>query len=222
MEIRKGLFDEKRLPGVTNGTWNLRVKITDPEQVIPSYIHRRDEGELWSLNFEGRIFCCWKCGSGSHIGDKCRNSTKTFDEAFNGSASDEDFIKPTWAAVVQNSQEDNVRLREMEAKIKDMNKRKEKEKAEALNRKKEEEESRTRALQGVIVDAVQNASKHVAAGIDSEKISGNEILNIVEEIERSEGKQSAICGDSEESIQRQEEVDESNTCLLYTSDAADE
>ena len=59
------------------------------------------------------------------------------------------------------------------------------------------------------MDAVQNASKHVAAGIDSEKISGNEILNIVEEIERSEGKQSAICGDSEESIQSQEEVDES-------------
>ena len=61
IEIKKGFIDEKLLPGVTNGTWSLRVKITDPEKFIPSYIHRRDEGELWSLNFEGRIFCCWKC-----------------------------------------------------------------------------------------------------------------------------------------------------------------
>ena len=58
VEIKKGMIDEKRLPGVTNGTWTLRVKITDHEKFIPSYIHRRDEGELWSLNFEGRVFCC--------------------------------------------------------------------------------------------------------------------------------------------------------------------
>ena len=67
-EIKKGYLDEKRLPGVSNGTWSLRVKIADAEIYIPSYIHRRDEGELWSLNFEGRVFCCWKCGSGDHIG----------------------------------------------------------------------------------------------------------------------------------------------------------
>ena len=98
IEIKKGVLDTKRLPGVTNGTWVLRVKIVDPEKVIPSYIHRRDEGELWSLNFEGRIFCCWKCGNGDHIGDKCREQSRTFEEVFNGSMSDEDFVKPTWAA----------------------------------------------------------------------------------------------------------------------------
>ena len=79
VEISKGMVDNERLPGVTNGTWSLRVKITDPSKVIPSYIHRRDEGELWSLNFEGRVFCCWKCGSGDHIGDKCRDQTRTFE-----------------------------------------------------------------------------------------------------------------------------------------------
>ena len=43
IEIKKGLLDVNRLPGVTNGTWELRVKFHDAEKVIPSYIHRRDE-----------------------------------------------------------------------------------------------------------------------------------------------------------------------------------
>ena len=123
IEIKKGLIDERRLPGVTNGTWSLRVKITDPEKFIPSYIHRRDEGELWSLNFEGRVFCCWKCGSNNHIGDKCRDQTKTFEEVFNGSATDDDFVAPTWAAVVRTGQGD-PKTREFEARIKEQNKRK--------------------------------------------------------------------------------------------------
>ena len=62
MEIKKGFLDVARLPGVTNGTWTLRVKIFDPDKIIPSYIHRRDEGELWSLNFEG------KCSSAGSVG----------------------------------------------------------------------------------------------------------------------------------------------------------
>ena len=129
MDIKKGLIDEKRLSGVTNGTWSVRVKILDPEKIIPSYIHRRDEGELWSLNFEGRVFCCWKCGSGTHIGDKCRDQTRTFDEVFNGSASDENFVKPTWAAVVRSGQGEGAqseKLSEMEAMVKAANKKKEK------------------------------------------------------------------------------------------------
>ena len=102
IEIKKGWLDANRLPGVTNGTWALRVKILDQDRVIPSYIHRRDEGELWSLNFEGRIFCCWKCGGSNHIGDKCREQTRTFEEIFNSSVMD--FEKPTWAAVVRSDQ----------------------------------------------------------------------------------------------------------------------
>ena len=82
----------------------MRAKIADPDKIIPSYIHRRDEGELWSLNFEGRIFC----GSGNHIGDKCREQFRTFEEAFNESASDDDFVKPSWTAVNRT-----VRVRQM-------------------------------------------------------------------------------------------------------------
>ena len=44
IEIKKGMLDSGRLPGVTNGTWSLRVKFIDPDKIIPSYIHRRDEG----------------------------------------------------------------------------------------------------------------------------------------------------------------------------------
>ena len=95
IEIKEGLIDERRLPGVTNGTWSLRVKITDPKKYVPSYIHRREEGELWSLNFEGRVFFCWKCGSNTHIGDKCRDQMKTFEEVLNGSVSDDNFLTPT-------------------------------------------------------------------------------------------------------------------------------
>ena len=51
IEIKKGYLDSVRLPGVNNGTWSLRVKIPDADKSIPSYIHRRDEGKLWSLNF---------------------------------------------------------------------------------------------------------------------------------------------------------------------------
>ena len=127
VEIKKGFLDEKRLPGVSNGTWTLRVKILDEEKFIPSYIHRRDEGEIWSLNFEGRIFCCWKCGSGQHIGDKCRDQLKTFEEVFNGSASDPDFVTPTWASVVRTgkgvSDLQQQRTKDMESKLKEMNKR---------------------------------------------------------------------------------------------------
>ena len=117
IESKKGVLDSKRLPWVTNGTWALRVKILDSEKIIPSYIHRRDEGELWSLNFEGRVFCCWKCGNGNHIGDKCRDQTRTFEEVFNESVTDEDFVKPSWAAVVRSGQGENT---EQSQWIKDM------------------------------------------------------------------------------------------------------
>ena len=151
IEIKRGVLDSKRLPGVTNGTWALRVKILDPEKVIPSYIHRRDEGELWSLNFEGRVFCCWKCGSGDHIGDKCRDQSRTFEEIFNGSVSDADFVKPSWAAVVRSGNVDNAeqsqRIKEMEAKLKEENKLRDREKRELEERERLKEEEKQKVIE---------------------------------------------------------------------------
>ena len=185
IELKKGWLDAKRLPGVTNGTWALRVKILDPDKIIPSYIHRRDEGELWSLNFEGRIFCCWKCGSGYHIGDKCREHSRTFDEVFNGSASDEHFEKPTWAAVVRSGQGDSEqsreKVREMEMKIKEDNKRRDKERKEVEENERFEKEEVERkknlykaekqfAVQKAMIDA-QEATVHV--NYLSEEVEGD-------------------------------------------------
>ena len=36
----------------------------------------------------------------THIGDKCPDQARTFDEIFSESASDENFQEPNWAVVV--------------------------------------------------------------------------------------------------------------------------
>ena len=162
VDIKKGFVDNEKLPGVTNGIWLLRVKITDPNKVIPSYIHRRDDGELWSLNFEGRVFCCWKCGSGSHIGDKCRDQTRTFEEVFGEVVNEEgEVTKPTWAAVVRSgsvsNEEHNKRVRAVEQRIMNENLRRDTE----LRKQREDEEQekirkeveRQKALEGVVSEA---------------------------------------------------------------------
>ena len=98
IEATKGLLDPRRLPGVTNGKWKVRVKIEDPDKQLPSYIIRKEEGELWSLLFDGRRFVCWKCGSSEHIGDKCRDPEKTFEEVF-GQRDEAGTV--SWAAIVK-------------------------------------------------------------------------------------------------------------------------
>ena len=101
VDMRKGFLDPKRLPGVTNGTWLVRVRILDADKNIPPYIIRREEGELWSLNFEGRRFVCWKCGSPDHIGDKCRDQERTFEEVFGDDGEAAAVAEQSWAAVVK-------------------------------------------------------------------------------------------------------------------------
>ena len=179
IEIKKGLLDAGRLPGVTNGTWSLRVKITDPDKVIPSYIHRRDEGELWSLNFEGRVFCCWKCGSGTHIGDKCRDQSRTFDEVFSGVDTNNEggVSKPTWAAVVRSGQgvneEHKIRVEEIEKKLKEDNIRKDKEILDRELQKKLEEEENERQRQ-------KNEDERQKA-VDKAALDAQQILQVVED-----------------------------------------
>ena len=98
VESTMGLLDQRRLPGVTNGKWKVRVKIDNPDKDIPSYIIRKEEGELWSLQFDGRRFVCWKCGSPDHIGDKCKDPERTFEEVF---GEDNEPASVSWAAIVK-------------------------------------------------------------------------------------------------------------------------
>ena len=72
---------------------------------------------------------CWKCGSPDHIGDKCRDQERTFEEVF-GDDSEESPL--SWAAVVKG---DSVMDNELRARrdaiakqIKDSNEVKAKEK----------------------------------------------------------------------------------------------
>ena len=109
VDLKKGLLDPKRMPGVTNGTWLIRVRISDPNKAIPPYIIRREEGELWSLNFDGRRFVCWKCGSSTHIGDKCRDQERTFEEVFGEEKGPNSPV--SWAAVVRGNSELNDSFR---------------------------------------------------------------------------------------------------------------
>ena len=132
IDLKKGLLDAKRLPGVTNGTWLARVKILDPNKAIPPYIIRRVEGELWSLNFDGRRFVFWKCGSSDHIGDKCKGKDRTFEEVFGGTDSN---ATKSWAAIVrgQSSLDHNLIARRdaIEKQIKENNEIRAKEKLAA-------------------------------------------------------------------------------------------
>ena len=89
-----------RLPGLTNGKWKARVKILDPDKEIPSYIISKEEGELWSLQFEGRRFVCWKCGSPDHIGDKCKDQERTSEEVF---GENDEPAPVSWAAIVRGN-----------------------------------------------------------------------------------------------------------------------
>ena len=148
VELTRGLLDPRRLPGVTNGKWKVRVKIENPDKEIPSYIIRKEEGELWSLQFEGRRFVCWKCGSPEHIGDKCREQERTFEEVFGG---DDEPAPVSWAAIVKGNTgtgpDLTVKRDAIAKQIKENNERKEREKREAGERRQAEaaEQEKVRA-----------------------------------------------------------------------------
>ena len=148
IEASRGLLDPKRLPGVTNGKWKVKVKIDNPDMKIPSYIIRKEEGELWSLSFDGRRFVCWKCGSPDHIGDKCRAQEKTFEEVFGESDSDE-AAPASWAAVVKGrtgTGPDLSAKRDSFAKqIRENNERKARERKEAEEKRQAEIAEQERA-----------------------------------------------------------------------------
>ena len=163
IDLRRGFLDPRRLPGVTNGTWLARVKIIDPNKNIPPYIIRREEGELWSLNFDGRRFVCWKCGSPDHIGDKCKDQERTFDEVF-GEDNEDENAPLSWAAVVKGDSglgEDLRARRDAMAKqIKDSNAEKAQEKKEAEEKRRaelEESENRRRENDLARQEALQKA-----------------------------------------------------------------
>ena len=130
------------------------------------------------------MFCCWKCGSGTHIGDKCRDHTRTFEEVFNGSVTDIEFEKPTWAAVVRSGQGDDSeqrqRTKDFEAKLKADNKRRDSEQKEIEERLRVEKEEAGRQKRVVeeerkkVIDDVERKARELNAGkVDADRDSAN-------------------------------------------------
>jgi hypothetical protein len=71
-------------------------------------MQRNSFNHTFTGDFEGRVFCCcWKCGSGTHIGDECRDQSRTFDVIFcQSDEHNEVFAKPIWSAVVRSGNAD--------------------------------------------------------------------------------------------------------------------
>ena len=71
----RGRIDYFKNHFVSDGTWVLRMK---PEQGkgLPSIIYYTEGGnkDIWSVIFDGKISCCWKCGGEGHRGDQCRSA----------------------------------------------------------------------------------------------------------------------------------------------------
>ena len=71
----RGRIDYFKNHFVSDGTWVLRMK---PEQGkgLPSIIYYTEGGnkDIWSVIFDGRVSCCWKCGGEGHRGDQCRST----------------------------------------------------------------------------------------------------------------------------------------------------
>ena len=73
-----GYISKKLLPGVTNGTWTVKM-ILHEGKVLPSFVFMKEEGEVWQVTHENQVNVCWKCGLVGHVGAKCHQPTLTFD-----------------------------------------------------------------------------------------------------------------------------------------------
>ena len=78
LDVDIGFISKKLLPGVTNGTWTVKM-ILDEEKVLPSFVFMKDEGEVWQVTHENQTNVCWKCGRSGHVGARCNQPTLTFD-----------------------------------------------------------------------------------------------------------------------------------------------
>ena len=183
------MLDPVNLPGCSDGDWELRVKITDLEKPIPSYVYRRDEGEIWSLVFEGRKFCCWKCGSPTHIGDKCVSQPRTFEEVFN--PGEEAVDKPTWAAIVRSgrpvTEEHRSAVQNFEKQIREDNQRRDRIKKDLEEKEKLEEaesEKRRHNLQreraAILNEAAAAAKEMGESGAEGVSV-GRDLMEVTEE-----------------------------------------
>ena len=97
LEARKG-FISKKLPGCTNGIWNVKL-ILEENKLLPPFLIMKEEGEVWQLA-TGEVSVCWKCGKSGHIGDKCHQDVSVSAASL---ASPAVSLQPSWAHVVSGA-----------------------------------------------------------------------------------------------------------------------
>ena len=76
ISLERGRVDYFKTGFVSDGTWLIRIQ---PQQGkgLPSIIYYEDERkniDVWAVNFDGKVFACWKCGGQNHRGDTCRST----------------------------------------------------------------------------------------------------------------------------------------------------
>ena len=211
VESTRGLLDQRRLPGVTNGKWKVRVKIDNPDKDIPSYIIRKEEGELWSLQFDGRRFVCWKCGSPDHIGDKCRDPERTFEEVF---GEDNEPASVSWAAIVKGKvgqgPDLSVKREAIAKQIRENNERKAREKREAGERRQAEfvEQERVRFEN-------ETERQRRIAGADEQ---GKALASMNNQTEGSNAGHGSVGGKDDENVDELDNVEENQVLALAVED----
>ena len=67
LDVDIGFISKKLLPGVTNGTWTVKMILREGK-VLPSFVFMKDEGEVWQVTHENQANVCWKCGQGGMWG----------------------------------------------------------------------------------------------------------------------------------------------------------
>ena len=77
LDIDIGYISKKLLPGVTNGTWTVKM-ILQEGKVLPSFVFMKEEGEVWQVTHENQTNVCWKCGQAGHVDARCNQPTLTF------------------------------------------------------------------------------------------------------------------------------------------------
>ena len=105
LDVEIGFISRKLLPGVTNGTWTVKMILFE-HKVLPSFVFMKEEGEVWQVTHENQTNVCWKCGQRGHVGARCNQPTLTFDalvadqEGSAGSGNGTGGIR-SWAHVVK-------------------------------------------------------------------------------------------------------------------------
>ena len=107
LDVDIGFISKKLLPGVTNGTWTVKM-ILQEDKALPSFVFMKEEGEVWQVTHENQVNVCWKCGMSGHVGARCNQPTLTFDALDGGQADIEEKIGGagsvvrSWAHVVRS------------------------------------------------------------------------------------------------------------------------